>query len=194
MTCNLYVMMAAPPVLVRSGRAAASAVFVPVSPARGRPRVEFRARVRSRADAEEARRANVPLFVLTREMVAGLGYPVNLPDLLLVAESIRGAIDSTLAVIPFVSEDAVRDPRVEDVIVALLRVNPLIARVLLERNRSDVQSEYLLKRVLVESVERLATRVRFQDVVPTIPVVGDALSQAAISHELARDLRPTAVP
>jgi hypothetical protein len=179
---------------VRSERLPPPSVFVPVRPSRGRPKESYKVKVESERDALEANRAGVPLFALTSKLVGALGYPLRFPDQLVVANSIRSAVDTPLRCIEFVSEAAASKPRVEDVAIAFLSVDPVVGRVLLERNRAEVRPDYLLKRVLTENVEQLATWARFSDLSPSIPKVGNALPLANLEREFRKNQPGSAVP
>ncbi len=179
---------------VRSGPRPVPSVFVPVVSTRGRPREHFRVRIDSEKDADLANEGSVPLFGLSSEVVTALGYPTRFPTQLVVARSILSAVDTELHVIPFVSEEAARRPRVEDVAVALLSFDPMVGRVLLERNRADIRPHYLLKRVLTENVERLATWARFHDLAPDLPKIGESLPLANVLRETRKNRPAGAIP
>jgi len=172
---------------VRTGEDRTPSVFVRVPEPRGRPPIPFRARISRPEDAEEAQRNGVAVYLLDPKVVTALGYPIEFPPQLVVARSCLEAVDTAYATIPFTSERAVLHPRFEDVVLALLSVNRLAARVLLERNRERLDPSYLLKRVLQEDLEAWATSVRFFDLVPALPRVGRSLKKEALARQFSKN-------
>jgi len=169
---------------VRLGDDRTPSVFVPISKPKGRPRSEFRVRIRSEADVGLARRSNVPLFLLDARTVASLGYPIEFPSELVAARWLVPALDTNFRVIPFLSDTAALHPRFEDVAVAMLSVDAIGARAILDRNRDAIDPVYLLRRVVQEQVEEKATWVRFFDLVPELPRVGRPIPKAALDRKL----------
>jgi hypothetical protein len=169
--------------------APAPAVFVPVPAANGRPKTQYRLRVGNAAQVEEARRARSPVYLLTGETVQALGYPLDMPPSLVVARSILPAVDTTYSVVPFVSEEAVSRPRFEDVAIALLAVDAVGSRIILESNRDEVDPEYLLRRVIEEQMIHLATSVRFQDLSPAIPRLGPSVPESFLARKIRKSRR-----
>ena len=169
--------------------APAPSVFIPIPAATGRPKTEYRLRVENPAQVEEARRARAPVYLLTEDTVQALGYPLNMPPSLVVARSILGAIETTYPVVSFVSEEAVSRPRVEDVAIALLAIDAVGSRIILESNRDEVDPDYLLRRVVEERVIPVATSVRFQDLSPGIPRLGPSVSEAFLARKIRKSRR-----
>ena len=172
---------------VRTGEDRTPSIFVPVPEPRGRPPIRFRPRITRPEDVEEARKNGVPVYLLESKVVSALGYPIEFPPELVVARSCLGAIDTTYRTIPFVSDRAVHRPRFEDVALALLSVNRIAARALLQRNREHLDTGYLTKRVFQEDLEERATSVRFFDLVPGLARVGRALPKEAIERQLRKN-------
>jgi hypothetical protein len=143
-----------------------------ISKKRGRPESLYRLSIMCEEDVLIARRFKVPVYLLTPGLVTSLGYPVTFPDHLLLAREVSGAVDSRYPRVIFSSTESILLPRIEDIAVALLRVDPLAARGVILRNRASVDPLSLLRKVIQESVEREATWVNLQDVSPTIPSVG----------------------
>lgn len=166
--------------------AAAPSVFVPIPAATGRPKTEYRLRVHTPEHVSVARRARVPIYLLTEIAIQALGYPLNMPPRLLVAGSILPAVDTSYPMVPFVSEAALFRPRLEDVSIALLAVDAVGARIVLESNREEVDPDYLLRRVIEERVVPLATSVRFQDLNPAIPRVGPSITQSFLERKIRK--------
>jgi hypothetical protein len=181
-------MMSIQSSFVRDKARALPSIFVPVRQSRGRPREEFEVRVSSEQDAELATENGVPMFVVGPRQMAALGYPLNFPPVLVVARSQIAAIRSPLKLLAFNSESAVADPKIEDVVVALLTVDPIAARAVFERNRDSVDLGYLLKRLFSENLERIAAWVRFTDILPALPKSDLMLSRSSLDHELAKNL------
>jgi len=144
-----------------------------------RPRARYRLAVREARDAEEAHAIGIPVFAIPDSAITMMGYPMRSPTLLVLPRRLRRAVDTTLPVVEFVSEDAVMRPRLEDIPVAMLRFNLLAARALIERNLDLLDREYLLKRIYQEDLEEEATRVRLQDFLP-LPPKGEPLPDRAL--------------
>lgn len=180
--------------LIRTGEDRTSSVFVPVPEPRGRPPTRYRVRIRSPADVERARDSDIPVYLLDAGIVTALGYPIEFPAELIVAHSVRGAVETTYETVPFVSDSAVRSPRFEDVALAMLTINRLAARAILDRNVERLDRTYLLKRILQENLEERATSVRLRDLVPSLPRVGRELPRAAIQRQLRKNLPTGRLP
>ncbi len=152
---------------------------------RGRPQVECRIRIASEDDAKIAARHEVPVSVLSADRVSDLGYPVRFPSELVIARSILSAVETPFRTIPFVSETAARDLRPEDHAVAMLRLDMIGARALVDRNPTW-DRPYLARRVFEEHLEWPAAYVRFSDTLPQIPTVPDALDRERLERRLAK--------
>lgn len=142
-----------------------------------RPPVTFRVRIKGRSDVAIARRAGLPVHLLEPEVTAAWGFPNGSPGLLVVAREIAGLVVSDYAMVTLESTEAARSPRLEDLVVVLLRWDPLLARALALHHRKFLDPNQLLKRILQESVEEAATQVRLQSIVPNLPSVGDSLPE-----------------
>jgi len=147
---------------------------------RGRPRLEYRPRVRSASDVATLRRHRVPAVLITSEWVSHHGYPVVFRPWLAVPQELAGKFSSDFRILPVKDEDALRDPGLPEMVTLLLRFDPLAARVLAVRNRSELNPNELYRRVRNEGVESAATRVRLQDFAPAIPKVGSSLSRSEL--------------
>ncbi|MGI0156423.1 MAG: hypothetical protein ACREDE_09890, partial [Thermoplasmata archaeon] len=166
-------------------------IAIPVPKPMGRPRIEYRFRVRSAEDAEVLRHRKLPVHSVTAERITELGYPIRFPTVLVAAGTMIPLIETHLRTIPFVSEDAARSPRDEDAIVAMLRIDMLGARAIWERNPGKLNATYLLGRLLQERLERRANLVRFFDVLPSLPRVGPAIGSAELNEKLSKNLAGT---
>ncbi|HTZ62023.1 MAG TPA: hypothetical protein VMC82_05235 [Thermoplasmata archaeon] len=144
---------------------------------RGRPRQEYRPRIRSAEDVERLRRHRVPAYLLTSEVVSAHGYPVRFRPWLAVPGAIASKIASDFRLLPVRDADALRAPGVVELVTLLLRFDPLAARVVARRNRSRLDPNELYRRIRNEGLERAATRVRLQEFSPAIPAEGEPLPQ-----------------
>lgn len=145
-----------------------------------RPVVRFRLQLDSREDVLIARRSGVPVYLLEPWVVEALGYPLSFRPRLLVSKSDSCALMSNFIKIEFLDVQSVMRPHIEDVVVAMLKIDPIGARRLVRENLARVDTGRLLKRILQEDVEPLASRVRLQDYVPDLPIVGRCLNKGEI--------------
>ena len=152
-----------------------AAMLAQVRRIRGRPRAQYRPRVRSAGDVERLRRHHLPAVLLTSEWVTKSGYPVTFRPWLVVPERIARQISSEFRTLPIKDEEALRDPGMVELVTFLLRFDPLAARVVATRNRAALDPNELYRRVRNEGVERPATKVRLQEFAPAIPLVGESL-------------------
>jgi hypothetical protein len=150
-------------------------MLLPVPRSRGRPRREYRPRVRTAEDVQRLRRHRVPAVLLTAEWVSRSGYPVRFPSWLLLPAELTAKVSSDFRVLPVHDASALRDPGVTELVTFLLRFDPLAARVVASRNRAKIDPHELYRRVRNEGVERAATKVRLQEFAPALPRVGEAL-------------------
>jgi hypothetical protein len=113
----------------------------------------------------------------------GLGYPVVFPPHLLVARAVEGAVDSSFPRLVVAAPEAALRPGIEDIVVALLRIDALAARGVATRNRASIDPVHLLRRVVQADVEREATWVNLQQFAPAIPKVGTPLPSAQLEEQ-----------
>jgi hypothetical protein len=142
---------------------------------RGRPRKEYRPRIRSAVDVTRLRSHRIPAFLLTSDWVTKSGYPVQFRPWLALPEAISSKVTSEFRILPVKDGDALRDPGLEELVALLLRFDPLAARVVAVRNKANLDPNELYRRIRNEGLERAATKVRLQDFARALPVVGDAL-------------------
>ena len=159
----------------RRERALPRTMLAPSPRRRGRPRTEYRPRVRTPKDVEALRRHRVPAFLLTAEDVTRAGYPVAFRPWLVVPEALSGQFDSDFRTLPVRDEGALAEPGVVELVTFLLRFDPLAARVVASRNRATLDPNELYRRVRNEGLERPATKVRLQQFAPAIPREGASL-------------------
>lgn len=143
--------------------------------ARGRPRAQYRPRVRSVGDVRRLRRHRVPIYLLTSEEVTAKGYPVRFRPWLVVPGPLADQLVTEYRVLPVRDGEALREPGAAELVTLLLRFDPLAARVVAVRNRRRIDPNELYRRIRNEGLERPATRVRLQEFAPALPKVGEAL-------------------
>ena len=148
---------------------------VPARRSRGRPRTEYRPRVRSPQDVVRLRSHHVPAFLLTPEWVTECGYPVNFRPWLVLPKTLAGQVSSEYRILPVADADSLKEPGIVELVTFLLRFDPLAARVIASRNRGRLDSNELYRRVRNEGLDAAATKVRLQQFAPAIPRVGASL-------------------
>lgn len=151
--------------------------FERVRTRRGRPRARYRSIVRSVEDVRRARRRHVPVFLLTDRWVTECGYPVRFSPWLVVPEGLDEAVSTEYRMLKIRDTDSLVAPGLPELVTFLLRFDPLAARAVATRNRRALDLHELHRRVRNEGLERAATRIRLQQVAPSIPVVGESLPQ-----------------
>lgn len=162
-------------------------ILVPERRESHRPVGRFRLRLRTDKDILLARRGGVPVYLFEPWLSEALGYPLSFRPRLLVARDVIGAIaESAFPLLPFVDAEAARYPKVEDLIVAMLAIDPLGARRILRANSDRVDRVRLLRRIVREGVEEKATYARLQDLVPNLPTVGQSLPAREIRAQDAK--------
>jgi hypothetical protein len=137
--------------------------------------VRYRPVVRSARDVERLRKRHVPLFLVTDRWVTESGYPTQFRPWLAVAEALAGALESEYRLLPVRDAGALQDPGLPELIAFLLRFDPLAARAIALRNRARIDAHELYRRIRNEGLERAATRVRLQEVAPSVPEIGEPL-------------------
>ncbi len=148
-----------------------------------RPSKRFRLRVRNSDEVDRARALRLPLHRVGPEDLACFGFPMTFPPVLVVASSISKAVDTPLGVVVFHAEEAASRPRLEDLVVVMLRIDPLIARGLVLRHAAFLSPAQLLKRILQEDVEEEATLVRLQEFCPGLPPKGEPLPREELHRQ-----------
>lgn len=147
----------------------------PIPRRRGRPAQEYRPRVRTPADVERLRRHRVPAMLVTSEWVTKSGYPVSFRPWLAVSEKLSRKVTSDYRILPVKDEGTLLQPGIVELVTLLLRFDPLAARVVATRNRSQLDPNELYRRVRNEGLEGPATKVRLQEFAPALPKVGSPL-------------------
>jgi hypothetical protein len=173
-------------VLVRSpSDRSLSSVFVPEPRVTHRPPTRYTVRLRNVADVDSARKAKVPLFLLTDHSMERLRFPMRFPPVLFAAATHRAAVDA-----PWIVMESTAPPsktRDEDLITYLLKLDPLAARAILDRNVQRLDLDYLTLRITEERLNVQATRVRMQDRLPKLVTLGESLPKHALNRVLARN-------
>ena len=129
---------------------------------------------------ERLRRHRVPAFLLTSEWVTQSGYPVKFRPWLALPEALSSKVTTDYRILPVKDGQALWTPGVAELVALLLRFDPLAARVVAVRNRKALDPNELYRRVRNEGLERAATKVRLQEIVPALPRVGTPLSRAEL--------------
>jgi hypothetical protein len=150
-------------------------IAVPTARKRGRPRAEYRPRVRTQRDVDRLRRHRVPIHLLTSDEVRRAGYPVSFQPWLVVPERLADQFASDFRTLPVKDDGSLEKPGIVELVTFLLRFDPLAARVVARRNPRELDPYELYRRVRNEGLERQATKVRLQQFSPRIPRVGDSL-------------------
>lgn len=158
-------------------------VLVPLARGSHRPRMMFRCDIRGPGDVEKLRKLGLPIHLVTPDVTACYGYPIAFPAVLVTSEMAARSMNSIYPVQTFQSAIAARDPRLEDLIIVMLRVDPLVARGIAVHHRQFIDPNRLLKRVFQENVEDVATLVRLQDMVPALPISGEQLPRKALTRQ-----------
>ncbi len=155
-------------------------MLAPARRRRGRPRAEYRPRIRTAEDVARLRRHGVPALLLTPEWVSEAGYPVSFRPWLVVPEQLAPVVASEYRTLPIRDAGALQEPGPVELVTFLLRFDPLAARVVAVRNRGRLDPHELYRRVRNEGLERPATKVRLQEFCPALPRVGDALPRGEL--------------
>jgi hypothetical protein len=173
-----------------NSKAVTPSIFIREAKASHRPPIRYRTvRIRSKRDVEIARRAGVPVSLLEPDRIEKLGYPLSFRPRLLVPRQLVPLIDTTYRVLPVADPEAARDPKIEDLVVALLSIDALGARRVAHDHREELDPIRLLKRVLSEDLEARAYEVRLDEFAPGIPKAPGVapLSVAALAAEDSRE-------
>jgi hypothetical protein len=154
-----------------------------ISRKRGRPESRYRLSIANSEDVDVSRRFKIPVYLLTPRLVTSLGYPGTFPEHLLLAREINDAVDCKYPRIVVSAATSVLRPTIEDIVVAMLKIDALAARGVAMRNRPSVEPLSLLRKVIQEDVEREATWVNLQEISPAIPMVGPHLDEALLETQ-----------
>ncbi|MCI4366553.1 MAG: hypothetical protein L3K08_02245 [Thermoplasmata archaeon] len=149
---------------------------------RGRPSKQYRLRIRGPADVEIARGCGLPVYLLTPGRVAELGIPADFPPHVLIGQELDAAVDTDYPRIIIRYGENLQNLRLEDLVAALLTIDPLTARALAIGNRKFVDPERLARRTVEEGVVGPATRVGLQVLAPSIPKVGPTWSKRTLEE------------
>jgi hypothetical protein len=163
-------------------RALPSDLAVPVPKPMGRPRTEYRLRVRSEADVDRLRRHGVPLALLTPEALDQYGFSLSFRPRLLVPSSLRAVVDTRFPVLEL-RDEATTELTLEDLVVVMLKFRRLAARQLVRRNRTRLDRRRLTRRLVREDALDAASRVRLGDFVRGLPRTAEPLSRSDLAAE-----------
>jgi len=170
-------------VLEPADRPVRSSVLVPSRRRRGRPERTYTLRIGSPRDVTEARRTGIPLHLVSPELVSTFGFPMTFRPTLVIWDELAEVLETPYPVQTFRSRKAAQTPRIEDLIIALLKIDVHAARAVGLRNPEFVNPARLLIRVVEENVEREATEVELQDLAPAIPRDGPSIPRHALEAQ-----------
>lgn len=139
-------------------------IFKEISPEPHRPDKRFKVKVESREEAKEALSSDIPILWIDSSHTMMLRYPMTIPDTIIVPREYEDVVKTGLDIRTFESMAPFRDtiePRFEDVVIFMLTLDPLAARGMIER--SDLDKEYLKKRIYQEELEEEASMVHLHD-------------------------------
>lgn len=139
--------------------------------------------MRDESDVWDARRLGLPVYPITSHLLSSLGCPTTLPLFVVLAREISCATDTQHRRIEMADPHAVQAFRIEDLVVALLRVDALLARKVAMRYRGILDPSRLCRRILAEGVVREATRVGLQEVAPDLPREGPSLPSESLLRQ-----------
>ena len=149
---------------------------VPSQKPRGKPRTDYDLFVRSERDVEYWRRRGLPFVLLTPEWVTENGYPEKFRPLLFTVKAVAEKLkESKFRVVTMKDADTLRDPKFEEFVTLLLKVDTLAAHAVAHRNMGRFRPAEVYRRVRNEGLERLATKARLFEFVPDLPMVGEPL-------------------
>lgn len=171
-----------------------SSIIEPQERGSHRPKNSYRILLRNEDDVLEARKLGLPLFLLKDTMVTIFGYPMRFPSMIIMPKHLRSAVSTRMPIVEFVSDHAASVPRFEDVVIAMLKFDPIAGRVLAQRNLDILDRDYLVKRIYQEDLERIASLVRLQDVPLPLPIKGEQLPKEAMDRLASSNQSKGALP
>jgi hypothetical protein len=147
-------------------------VFVPVKAPAHRPRQAYTVRVQTAEAVKVARRRGFPVYALTGDVPTRFHYPMRLGPILFTTEAWSKALDTTFPTYLYRDEKAIWDPKFEDLVAMVTRIDPAAGRAMLKRNPKAYDPKRLAVVIAREGPVRWATALRFQEFAPEIPRVG----------------------
>ena len=156
-------------------------IFREKKPDNHRPKAVYSLIIGSIEDVDIARELHVPKFTVTDQIVSMLGYRMHFPPFIVVPRYWSQVVETGLTLIEFATEVSVFSPHLEDIIVAMLKFDPIASRAITERNQDLLDMQRLLKRIYQEDLQVEASRVRFQDLLATLPDIGNSLPKKAVN-------------
>lgn len=164
-------------------RFARPGLFVPDPRLSHRPRGTYRVRIERSSDVRMARKAGLPIHLISPEVTAAWGFPHATGDILVAWRELAPLIDTGIPLTSLESATAARTPRLEDLVIVLLKNDPLLARALALRHQDFLDRPRFLKRILQENIEDVATRFGLQALLPALPGSGVPLSEQALARQ-----------
>ncbi|MGM0510847.1 MAG: hypothetical protein ACQESD_06975 [Thermoplasmatota archaeon] len=129
-----------------------------------RPKKRYTITINSEEDARKANKSNIPILYIDSSHTKMLRYPMTIPETIVVPREYKDSIKTSLNLHTFESLIPFKDttiPSFEDVVVFMLTLDPLAARGMVDR--SDLDLQYLTKRILQENLEKEASDVYLHD-------------------------------
>lgn len=169
-------------------------VFTEVSRKSHRPQKRFIVEIKNKEDARKATGSDIPILWIDSSYTKMLRYPMTIPDTIVVPREFKDVIKTGLNLHTFESTTPFRDtvvPRLEDVVIFMLTLDPLAARGMVDR--SDLDLTYLQKRIFQEELVQEASEVHLQDLVD-IPVTGEPLDKDPLMKIIDRNQVMEVVP
>ncbi|MFO7990941.1 MAG: hypothetical protein R6U61_01445 [Thermoplasmata archaeon] len=170
-------------------------VFKAVGKRSHRPQKKFKLVINSKEDAKKASKSGIPILWIDSSYTRVLRYPMRIPDTVIVPREYKGVIEGEVRVetfesmTPFSKSTAI--PQFEDVIVFMLKLDPLAARGMVDR--SDIDSDYLQKRIVQEGLEKQASEVYLQDYLD-LPAVETSLDRERLLKIIDRNRVREVIP
>jgi len=170
-------------------------IFKDVGKESHRPSKRFKLVINTKEDAKRASESKIPILWIDSSYTKILRYPMRIPDTLLVPREYEAVIESDLDVHtfhsmnPFTKDTVI--PQFEDVIVFMLNLDPLAARAMVDRSELDL--DYLQKRIIQENLVRVASEVYLQDYLD-IPVMDTPLDRERLVNIIERNKVREVIP
>ncbi|HEV2519385.1 MAG TPA: hypothetical protein VGX00_02025 [Thermoplasmata archaeon] len=130
-----------------------------------------------------ARKAGLPIHLISPEVTAAWGFPRATDEILVAWRELATLIDTDIPLTSLESAEAARSPRLEDLVIVLLKNDPLLARAFALRHQDFLDRPRFLKRIFQENVEEVAMRVGLQALLPELPRSGIPLSEEALVRQ-----------
>ena len=137
-------------------------VFIETAKARARPKKLYSLRITNKRDVKTARKSQIPIMRITSQEMSIFNYPMTMPMQLIVPREYKAMIESDYKVNTFESMEPFKKsvvPRVEDLIIFMMKFDLIAATALFERNKDLIDLDYLRKRSFQENTEKELEKV-----------------------------------